>query len=52
MSYENVKKYFEDVELGERVKVLEQSSATVQFAAEGVGCEVKHCLSSWVICRF
>lgn len=41
MSYENVKKYFEDLELGERVKVLEQSSATVQLAAEAVGCEVK-----------
>ncbi|MGI6745756.1 MAG: YbaK/EbsC family protein [Acutalibacteraceae bacterium] len=41
MSYENVKKYFEDFELGERVKVLQQSSATVQLAAEAVGCEVK-----------
>lgn len=41
MSYANVKKYFEDVELGERVKVLEQSSATVQMAADAVGCETK-----------
>ena len=41
MSYEIVKKYFEDLELGERVKPLQQSSATVQLAAEAVGCEVK-----------
>jgi len=41
MSYENVRKYFEDAGLGERVKVLEQSSATVEMAAEAVGCEIK-----------
>lgn len=41
MSYENVKKYFEGVGLCERVKVLEQSSATVEMAAKAVGCEIK-----------
>lgn len=41
MSYENVKKYFESIELGERVKVFEQSTATVQMAADAVGCEAK-----------
>jgi prolyl-tRNA editing enzyme YbaK/EbsC (Cys-tRNA(Pro) deacylase) len=41
MSYKNVKKYFEDAGLCERVKVLEQSSATVEMAAEAVGCEIK-----------
>jgi len=41
MSYETVKKYFEDDGLGERVKVLERSSATVQMAAEAVRCETK-----------
>lgn len=33
MSYENVRKYFEEVGLGERVKVLENSSATVEMAS-------------------
>ncbi len=41
MSFVNVNKYFEMAKLGERVKVLKQSSATVQLAAEAVGCEAK-----------
>ena len=41
MSYENVKQYFEDNNLGERVKVFVHSSATVEEAAEAVGCEPK-----------
>ena len=39
MSFENVKKYFKDLGLGERVNVLEKSSATVPLAAIAVGCE-------------
>jgi len=41
MSFEKVKNYFENVGLGERVKEFEQSSATVELAAEAVGCEPK-----------
>ena len=41
MSFESVKKYFEAAGLGERVKELEQSSATVEEAALAVGCEGK-----------
>lgn len=39
MSYEKVKQYFEKAGLGQRVKLLSQSSATVGQAAEAVGCE-------------
>lgn len=39
MSYENVKQYFENIGLGQRVKELNQSSATVEQAAEAIGCE-------------
>ncbi|MCE5209858.1 MAG: YbaK/EbsC family protein [Smithella sp.] len=41
MSLVNVKKYFESVGLGERVKDLSDSSATVELAAQAVGCEAK-----------
>jgi prolyl-tRNA editing enzyme YbaK/EbsC (Cys-tRNA(Pro) deacylase)/GrpB-like predicted nucleotidyltransferase (UPF0157 family)/catechol 2,3-dioxygenase-like lactoylglutathione lyase family enzyme len=41
MSFENVKKFFEDFGLGNRVNLLEQSSATVPLAAIAVGCEEK-----------
>lgn len=41
MSFENVKKYFESIDLSERINVLEQSSATVKLAAEAIGCEEK-----------
>ncbi len=41
MSYERVKEYFESVNMGERVMVFEKSSATVEEAAEAVGCEAK-----------
>jgi prolyl-tRNA editing enzyme YbaK/EbsC (Cys-tRNA(Pro) deacylase) len=41
MSFKKVKDYFESVGLGERVKELKQSSATVELAAEAVGCEPK-----------
>lgn len=39
MSYQKVKEYFENAGLGHRVKELEQSSATVELAAEAIGCE-------------
>lgn len=41
MSFENVKRYFENVGLGQRVITLEKSSATVVEAAEAVGCQPK-----------
>lgn len=46
MSFENVKKYFESIGLSNRVKVLEQSSATVPMAAEAIGCEEKQIAKS------
>lgn len=46
MSYENVKNYFESIGLADRVKVLDQSSATVQMAAEAIGCEEKQIAKS------
>ena len=39
MSFENVKQYFENIDLGQRVIALANSSATVQEAAEAVGCQ-------------
>lgn len=39
MSYENVKNYFSKVGLADRLSVLEQSSATVEEAAQAIGCE-------------
>lgn len=41
MSYENVKWYFDEKGLGERVKNLTHVSGTVEQAAEAVGCEPK-----------
>lgn len=41
MSYENVKRYFDEKGLGERVKNLTHVSGTVEQAAEAVGCEPK-----------
>ena len=41
MSFENVKKYFDSAGLGERVIALEKSSATVEEAAEAIGCQAK-----------
>ena len=41
MSFENVKEYFESIGLSERIKVLDQSSATVRLAAQAIGCEEK-----------
>ncbi len=39
MSFENVKKYFVDKGLEDRIKVLNTSSATVEMAAKALGCE-------------
>lgn len=39
MSFTSVKAYFEDIGMGERVRILTESSATVELAAAAVGCE-------------
>ena len=39
MSFSRVKLFFEEAGLGDRVKELEQSSATVELAAQALGCE-------------
>ena len=39
MSIEKVKKYFEGYGIGDRVQELEMSSATVELAAQALGCE-------------
>lgn len=41
MAYEKVKKHFADKGLGHRITVLKTSSATVDKAAEAIGCEAK-----------
>lgn len=41
MSFEQVKQYFDGVGLGSRVKALAQTSATVELAAQAIGCEPK-----------
>lgn len=38
MSFENVKKYFEQFDMGERCVLQEHSSDTVEHAAEAIGC--------------
>lgn len=42
MSYENVKKYFDQMGLGERVVVREHIGDTVEHAAEAIGCKPEH----------
>lgn len=41
MSFENVKQYFENIGLGQRVIMLVKSSATVEEAAKAIGCQPK-----------
>lgn len=41
MSYESVKSYFEKNGLGQRVRELSESSATVEEAAAAIGCQPK-----------
>ena len=42
MSFDKVKQFFESQNAGEKVLWLDQSSATVELAAEAVGCEPAH----------
>ncbi|MCI9134714.1 MAG: YbaK/EbsC family protein [Lachnospiraceae bacterium] len=42
MSYENVKKYFEQEGLGDRVVVREHIGDTVEHAAQAIGCKPEH----------
>ena len=42
MALEKVISYFDNIGLRERVKVFDQSSATVELAAQAVGCEPAH----------
>ena len=42
MSFEKVKSYFESLGLGDRVMDLAHGSATVEEAAEALGCEPAH----------
>ena len=39
MSFESVKRYFEEKGMGERVMALEHNSGTVELAAQAIGCE-------------
>ena len=39
MSIEKVKKYFKEIEIEERIREFEVSSATVALAAQALGCE-------------
>lgn len=39
MAHADVKRYFEAAGLGDRVRVLTESSATVEMAAAAIGCE-------------
>lgn len=41
MAYIDVKKFFEEVGLEDRVQVMENSTATSQMAAKAIGCEVQ-----------
>lgn len=41
MAYDKVKEYFTEKGLENRIKVLKTSSATVEMAAEALGCEAK-----------
>lgn len=46
MSYDKIKAYFKEIGLGDRVRLLEESSATVGLAAAAVGCEEKQIAKS------
>ena len=46
MSFDKVKTYFENAGLGERVIELDESTATVQLAAEAIGCDEKQIAKS------
>ena len=42
MSFENVKKYFEEIEMDSKIIELKDSSATVEQAANALGCRPEH----------
>ena len=42
MSFENVKKYFEEIEMDSKIIELKNSSATVEQAANALGCKPEH----------
>ena len=42
MSFENVKKYFEEIEMESKIIELKDSSATVEQAANALGCKPEH----------
>ena len=42
MSIEKVKQYFEEINMEDRIIVLEESSATVSLAAQALGCKEEH----------
>lgn len=42
MSFENVKKYFEKIEMDSKIIELKDSSATVEQAANALGCKPEH----------
>lgn len=46
MSFERVRSYFEKLNLQDRIMEFEESSATVELAAEAVGCESKRIAKS------
>lgn len=46
VSFDKVKTYFENAGLGERVIELDESTATVQLAAEAIGCDEKQIAKS------
>lgn len=42
MAFEDVKKYFEGLNIADRIKVFDESTATVELAATALGCEKAH----------
>ena len=42
MSFENVKKYFEEIEMDSKIIELKDSSATVEQSANALGCKPEH----------
>lgn len=42
MSFENVKKYFEEIEMDSKIIELKDFSATVEQAANALGCKPEH----------
>ena len=42
MSFENVKKYFEEIEMDSKIIELKDSSATVEKADNALGCKPEH----------